>query len=163
MKSAIIYYSYSGNTKKVARILQEQLSQQGAVDEIELQADESKSFFSQAGRAFLHKRTGLRGVNFDLSGYDLICLGTPVWAFGPAPAMNTYLDRCSGVENKEAILFATYGSGAGKEKCLNYMQDILSKKGAKNFKRFSIQQFKVDDKEFILSKTKEITRLSPNG
>jgi NAD(P)H-dependent FMN reductase len=95
-------------------------------------------------------------VNFDLSGYDLICFGTPVWAFGPTPAMNTYLADCSGLEGKEIILFATYGSGAGKERCLNYMQNILAQKGAKGFKRFSIQQFKVNDKEFVLEKIKEI-------
>jgi hypothetical protein len=34
-----------------------------------------------------------------------------------------------------------------------------AKKGAKKFKRISIQQFKVNDKEFVLSKIKEIMRL----
>lgn len=153
MKSAIIYYSYSGNTKKVAEALAEHIKQKGEAEVIELKAqDESASFFGQAARALWRKRAEIVPENFDLSKYDLVCLGTPVWAFGPAPAMNTYLDKCFGLENKEIILFTTYGSGTGNNRCLNYMQDMLSKKGAGSFKRFSIQQFKVTDKEFILAR-----------
>ncbi len=162
MRSIVVYYSYSGNTQKVAGVLSEYLSQKSDVEFIELKGlDESDKFLVQAARAFRHKRATIQPVNFDLSRYDLICMGTPVWAFGPAPAMNTYLDKCFGTEGKSIILFSTYGSGTGNERCLNYMQDILAKKGARDFQKFSIQQFKVNDKEFVLSKIKEATRLPP--
>ena len=164
MQSIIIYYSYSGNTQKVANILMDLLETKGEAQQTELVGlDESKSFFGQCRRAFLRKKATLQPVNFDLSEFDLICFGTPVWGFGSAPAMNAYLDKCSGLEGKSVILFTTYGSGTGNERCLNYIQDILAKKGAKEFNRFSIQQFKVNDKEFVLSKIKEIARLWPNG
>lgn len=160
MKLIIVYYSYSGNTKRVAGILAEHLRQKAEVKLIELNGiDESHNFFKQCFRAFKHKKAKIAPVDLALSNYDLICLGSPVWAFGPAPAMNTYLDRCFGLEAKPVILFTTYGSGTGNERCLQYMQDILSKKGAKNFRRFSIQQSKVNDKGFVLSKIQEITRL----
>ena len=152
MKSVIVYYSYSGNTKKVAGVLAEALRKKGETEELELVAlDEPGSFLGQCGRAFRHMEARIQDVNFDLSKYDLICFGTPVWAFGPTPALNTYLDKCSGIQGKEVILFSTYGSGAGKDKCLDYMQKILSGKGATGFKRFSIQQGKVDKKEFVAS------------
>ena len=157
MKSAIIFYSLTGNTEKVAEILADCLKQASQVDIIKLEAlDESKSFFKQCLRAATKKKANIENVNFDLSNYDLICFGTPVWAFAPVPAINTYLDKCSGLESKDVILFSTYGSGTGKEKCLNYMQNILGKKGAKGFKRFSIQQFKVDNKELVSSTIKEL-------
>ena len=150
MKSIIIFYSYSGNTRKVTNLLAEYLKEKGQTDIIDLRPmDESHSFFGQCRRAFLKKRAKIETVNFNLSGYDLICLGTPVWAFAPTPAMNTYLDKCFGLENKEVILFTTYGSGTGNQRCLNYMQSILTKKGVKHFNRFSIQQFKVNNGEFI--------------
>lgn len=156
MKSVIIYYSYSGNTQKVADILSGYLGQQGEVDFIELKGlDESDKFFSQAMRALRHKRAEIQPVNFNLGSYDLICFGTPVWAFGPAPAMNTYLDKCLGLAGKSVVLFTTYGSGTGNRRCMDYIQDILEKKGAKTFTRFSIQQFKVDDKDFVTSAVKE--------
>jgi flavodoxin len=159
MKNAIIYYSYSGNTKLVAEALSLALSKKGGVQMIDLQArDESHTFFGQCKRAFWHKRAKLKPAKFDLSGYETICFGTPVWAFGPAPAMNAYLDQCSGVAGKKVILFTTYGSGVGNQRCLNFMQALLAKKGVKDFSRFTIQQFKVKDKEFVLS---EIMRLGP--
>jgi flavodoxin len=160
MDSAIVYYSYSGNTKMVSQVLADYLKEKSKTEIVELKSlDESNKFLIQAARAFRHKRARIAEPNFNLSDYDLICFGTPVWAFGPVPAMNTYLDKCFGIEGKEIILFTTYGSGAGNERCLNYMRDILAKKGAKQFRIFSIQQFKVNDREHVLSKIKEMTRL----
>ncbi len=161
MKSIIIYYSYSGNTRKVAEVLAEYL---GSVEIIELKClKEITGFIAQSRKAFWHKTEDIIDVKFDLKEYDLICFGTPVWAFGPAPAMNAYLEKCFGIEGKEIILFATYGSGAGKNRCLNYMQKILSKKGASQFKRLFIQQFRVSAKDDILTRIKEILPLSSNG
>jgi flavodoxin len=160
MKSIIIYYSYSGNTREVAGALSRYLGSKGETEVVELKAlDESDKFLAQAGRALRHKRAEIEPINFDLGKYDLICFGTPVWAFGPAPAMNTCLDKCSGLAGKEIVLFSTYGSGTGNQRCLKFMQAILSKKGAGQFSSFSIPQFKVKDKGFILSQIKEKTRL----
>jgi len=146
----------------VAEILAGYLREKGEVELIELNPlDESKSFFGQCRRAFYRIRAKLAPVNFDLSGYDLICFGNPVWAFAPVPAMNTYLDNCTGAEGKEAVVFTTYGSGSGNTRCLNTMQEALRKKGAKSFKRFSIQQFKVKDSTFVLSQIG--TSLNPIG
>lgn len=161
MKSVIIYYSYSGNTRKVAEVLAEYL---GNAAIIELKClKEITSFIAQSRKAFWRKTAEIIDVKFDLKEYDLICFGTPVWAFGPAPAMNAYLEKCLGLEEKKVVLFATYGSGVGKNRCLNYMQEILTKKGASQLKRFFIQQFRVSEKDYILKQIKEIMPLSPNG
>jgi flavodoxin len=157
MKSIIVYYSYTNNTKKVAEILADYLKEKNnEVELMRLEAKEPFHFFTQAIRGLTHKKAKINPVNFDLKDYDLICFGSPVWAFGPAPAMNTYLNKCFNLEQKEVILFCTYGSGLGKERCLDYMQKILEKKQVKKFGRFSIQQFMVNNKEFILSKIKRI-------
>ena len=130
MKSAIIYYSFSGNTHAVARTLEQFLQTRGSVDVVELQPlDESKSFFGQARRAFFRKEAQLPPMNFDYGAYDMVCVGTPVWAFGPAPAMTTFLKQCSGLQGKEATVFTTYGSGTGNNKCIRMMSEALSKKG----------------------------------
>ncbi len=151
MKSIIVFYSNSGNTGRTAGLLGEFLQARGEVRFCELRPlDESRSFFGQASRAFCRARSAIPEMDFNLGTYDLICLGTPVWAFGPAPAINTYLDRCSGLQGKTAVLFTTYGSGTGNGRCLDYMRRILAGKGAKDFKCFSIQQFKVNDREHVL-------------
>jgi len=150
MKSAIIYYSYTGNTRKIALDLKDYLLNQGSVELIELKAlNESKSFFGQCKRALFRKEAQIEDVKFDLSGFDLVCVGTPVWAFGPAPAVNTFLKKCFGPENKTVVIFTTYGSGAGNGRCIQIIQNLLKQKGVKDFRSFSIQQFRVKDSDFI--------------
>lgn len=140
----------------MASVLVEILKEKGQAEELELVAlDESKSFLGQCQRAFRHKRAKIGEANLDLSQYDLVCFGTPVWAFAPAPALNTYLDKCLGISAKAIVLFSTYGSGTGKERCLDYMQKILSAKGAVSFKRFSIQQSKANKPEFITAEIRK--------
>ncbi len=151
MRFAIIYYSYSGNTKKVAEELKKYLEKQGSVASMEIKAkDETDSFLGQCSRAFFKKEAQIEEIRFDLKDYDLVCLGTPVWAFGPAPAMNAYLEKCSGVEGKTVIAFTTYGSGIGNGRCIHLMEDALQKKGVKKIRTFSVQQFKVNNKDIIL-------------
>jgi len=150
MKSLIVYYSYSGNTGKVAEILKNILSKKGQAEIHQLKPiDESNNFFVQAASAFTGKRARLSNVKFDLSGYDLICLGTPVWAFAPTPAINTFLDKCKNLDGKDAICFTTYKSGAGAKRCLNTMIEKLKQKGAFKISGFSIQQTKVNDTDFL--------------
>ncbi|MCM8796842.1 MAG: NAD(P)H-dependent oxidoreductase [Candidatus Omnitrophica bacterium] len=164
MRIAIIYYSYTGNTRKVAEVLAEFLRLKGGVTVVELKAqDESASFLGQCRRALVKARAKIAPLNLNFSEYDLICLGTPVWAFGPAPAINTFLDSCRGLENKRAVVFTTYGSGAGNKHCLSYLKNALLKKGIKECSQFSVQQFKVADKEFVLANIKAELRLWPNG
>ena len=114
MKSAVVYYSYSGNTRAVAWKLSEILRERGEVEEINVAAtDEPANFLARCNRAITHAKANIitTGLVLDLSDYDLICFGSPVWAFSPAPAMNAYIDQCRGVINKSVILFTTYGSG----------------------------------------------------
>ena len=159
MKSLIVYYSYSGNTKKVANTLKGFLSKKGSVDTFQLEPeDESKSFLGQCIRAFRKKRAIIEKAPFDTAAYDLICIGTPVWAFAPTPAINTYIDGIKNIRGKDALTFVTYGSGAGVEKCLELMKAALREKGAFKVLDLRIQQFKVDDKEFIYKAAEEVIR-----
>lgn len=155
MKSLIIYYSYSGNTKRIAERLKDILSEKGEAKICRLlPTDESNNFFVQAARAFAGKRAILSDVNFDLSGYDLICLGTPVWAFAPTPAINTFLDKIENLDGKDAVCFTTYHSGTGVRRCVNTIIKGLKQKGAFKTADFNIQQFKINDADFVENKIK---------
>lgn len=149
-KALIVYFSYTGNTKIVAEVLAEYLKQEYEVELFRLiDINQSYSFFQQSKSAFKHERAELKEINFDLASYDLICLGTPVWTFTSTPAMNAFLDKCSGIGGKEVVLFTTSG-GIGDESCQGYMQELLSKKEVKSFKNFSVRKHKVQDKELVL-------------
>lgn len=155
MKSLIVYYSNTGNTASTAIILSNILKEKGEVRIVELEAkDEAENFLSKCKRAFFKKRAIIDDVTFDVSSYDLICIGSPVWAFAPTPAIITYLDKIKNLEGKKALAFVTYGSGLGKGRALGYIKEGLRKKGVLIVKDLSISQSKSKDTEFIRDRFK---------
>ncbi|OGW74874.1 MAG: hypothetical protein A2Z72_02435 [Omnitrophica bacterium RBG_13_46_9] len=142
MKTAIIYYSYTGNTHHVTQVIDNILKEMG--DEVVIvrirPLKEATNFLIQCKEAFFDSKPALYRTLLDLKDFDRIFLGSPVWAFKPAPAVNTYLDNCGSLEGKTAVCFVTYGSGAGKEKALEIMEKVLQTKGARVIAKVSFQQ-----------------------
>ena len=150
LKIGIVYYSYSGNTHRVAEILKEILARDNAVDTLRIEAlDESKNFFAQVLRALMKKRATIKELQSDLSEYDLLFFGSPVWAREMPPAMHVYLEKVKGLERKKIVSFVTYGSGLGKTHCLDSMEQVLKQKGATEAARFSLNQMKNNDRTLI--------------
>jgi len=141
MNTAVIYYSLSGKTDKVAKCIIEILTSRGEhADLIRLRpVKEETSFKRQCRDAFFAKKPELIPTTTDLRKYNRIILGTPVWAFKPAPSINTYINMCSSLDAKEAIVFATYGSGVGRNNTLKIMKKMLQTKGAHVTKEILIQ------------------------
>ena len=151
MNIIIVYYSFSGNTHKAAEIIEEILAAQNhSVKRLRIEApNESKNFFIQALRGLTRRKVEISPIQTDLSAYDLIIFGCPVWAADMVPAMRKFLEQASGLSGKPAAAFVTYHSGFGKEHCLDSMQRALKQKGATEISRFSLSQFKVNDRELI--------------
>lgn len=128
MKVAIVFYSFSGNTKSACMYLKENLS----ADLIELKPiPEETSFIKQCKLAFFKVKPELKSVNYDLSGYDFVIFATAVWAFTYTPALRTYFDNVRGLEGKKGACFLTYGSGLGSVKALKELENVLKEKGVR--------------------------------
>lgn len=137
---AIVYYSLTENTKKAAEIIAGGLKQKNISFEIIRIREKKKSgFLINALRALLKIRVEIDETDLDLNRFDKIYFGSPVWAGSPAPALNTFLQVCTGLEGKEVSIFVTYGSGLGKKRTLNIMQNLIRKKGAKVIQNLSVQ------------------------
>lgn len=158
MKTLITYYSYSGNTNKMVGIFAGILRQKGEVDMQRLRPkDEITSFLGQCMAARAGKETDLQdGVIFDASPYDLILLGCPVWALAPTPAMNTYLDKISGLGGKKVIVLLTSGSGLGVKRCFQNIRKILEEKGASRIDEINIPNRKQSDNDFVVSSLRKV-------
>lgn len=158
MKTLITYYSYSGITDKVVKIYSDILSKKGEVTVQRLKPkEEITAFMGQCRAAFARKRAELQeGINFDMGSYDLLLLGSPVWAFAPAPAINTYLDKVSGLEGKRTITLLTSGSGAGVGKCFVNIKNALVKKGVSKVDEINIPNRKMKDEGFIITSLEKI-------
>jgi multimeric flavodoxin WrbA len=158
MKALITYYSYSGITDKIANLYANILREKGEVTIQRLKPkEEITTFIGQCRAAFSRKRAELKdGVNFDVKNYDLLLLGSPVWAFAPTPVINTYLDKISGLEGKRVIVLLTSGSGAGVKKCFSNIKIILENKCASRIDEINIPNRIMSDENSINSSLEKI-------
>jgi len=108
-KTLIVYYSKTGNTKKVAEELSQEL---GAEIEEIIDKKNRKGLINwfRSGRDSMKKvGTEIGEMTKNPEDYDLVILGSPVWGRNMVPAVRTYLEK-----NKEKIkkyaLFVTSGN-----------------------------------------------------
>jgi flavodoxin len=114
MKALVISYSLDWSTGRVAALVQKYLGADGLALEL---ADRrrhrglSKLIWGVA-QVLGKKRPRLRPYEVDLSPYDLVVLGTPVWASSPAPPLATFLAQTP-VTGKKVAVFCCHGGGKG--------------------------------------------------
>jgi flavodoxin len=109
----VVYYSWTGNTGKVARLIAERLS--ADVEHIQdIQPRGGPFAFPAALTASVLKRSPpIRPLTKSVADYDVVILGCPVWASNMATPMRTYIARES-TRIKKAAVFCTLGGSGGK-------------------------------------------------
>jgi len=124
MKVLVVYYSRSGHTRQAAEMLAEKLS----ADLQELVDRSSRKGligWLKSGRdAVKEKEAELAPLERRPEDYDLIVVGTPVWASHPAPAVRTFL-AAHDLTGKRAAFFCTM-SARGGEETFEIMKGLLS-------------------------------------
>lgn len=114
MKRIIIYYSYGGNTRHVAEHMQKALNADLA--EIKTAEPYTGSYNDVVDQGQREVESGflpkLQPVDADLSQYDTVILGTPVWWYTFAPAMASFLSGAD-LSGKKVYPFATNGGWLG--------------------------------------------------
>lgn len=116
MKTLILFYSYGGNTRKAAQILQRETG--GDVAEIETVMPYTGSYNSVVDQGQREVNSGfmpeIKPLSVDISAYDRIFLGTPVWWYTFAPAVKTFLKNFgTSLAGKEIHPFITNGGWIG--------------------------------------------------
>ena len=121
MKTAIIYYSYEGSCAVVAKTIKDALD----ADVFEIKTIDNKKrtgfvkYFWGGKQVIFNNKPALRPLSgfpketFDINAYDLLILGTPVWAGSPAPAIVSFISNTK-ISGKKLALFCSHGGGMGK-------------------------------------------------
>lgn len=125
-KTIIIHFSYTGNTRKIAKLIKNKLN----CDILELKP---KIPYSTNYEKVVEEEQNLEGsnhtpeieeINIDLNNYDRIILGTPVWWYRESPVVRTFLKN-NDLSNKSIVPFATNAGWLGqtfdaiKKECQN--------------------------------------------
>lgn len=111
-KMLVVYYSQLGNTKAVA---QEIATKVGAdIEAIEAVKPYDGDFDATIARCMQEREAGtvveINPVKANVSDYDIIFVGAPVWFGVFAPPMLTYLNQVD-LSGKKVVPFCTFGSG----------------------------------------------------
>jgi len=114
MKVCIIYHSETGNTRHVAQHLASVFD--AKLVEICDLATHSRltRFLIWCKMAHSEDLTKIEPDVIDVSGYDLLIFGSPVWAFKPTPAIHSAINALVGCEGKRAVAFSTHGGRPGQ-------------------------------------------------
>lgn len=126
MKALVVYYSRTGNTRKAGEELAKELSCD--VEEIVDTVNRSGPIgWVMAGKQASSKElTKLRPLEKDLSRYDIVIIGSPVWAGTMSTPVRTLI-----AENKDKLkkvaFFITLG-GTGDASAFRSMEEACGKK-----------------------------------
>lgn len=125
MRILVAYYSWTGHTKQIA----EAIAKACDADLEEIQDVEDRAgFFGYLRSAYhaLTKRIGrIRIAAKDPADYDLVVLGTPVWAWNLSPPMRAYVSE-QAAKFGEVGFFCTEG-GAGGDGVFKQMAELSGK------------------------------------
>ncbi len=108
MRSLVVYYSLKGKTKGVAEYIAKELK--ADMERIEplhpINGEKFMSFYGDRDEFGNDTRTDISPPKHDWKKYDLIVVGTPIWAWAPAPPVHLYLKR-EGIKGKKVAIFST--------------------------------------------------------
>ena len=114
MKSIVIFYSFGGNTRRIAEKIQNAIGADLA--EIQTVTPYTGSYNDVVDQGQREVNKGycpkIQPMDVDLAQYDTIILGTPVWWYTFAPAMHTFLKNTD-LSGKTIYAFATNGGWIG--------------------------------------------------
>lgn len=129
MKALILVHSQTGHTRLFAEKIADALGKAGHqvdIADLETQTPIEKNTMPKP------EDLRLKPVP-EAAGYDLICVGTPVWAFRPAPlALKAIMDMPS-LSGKKFLPIVTMGfpfAGMGGNGALSKMTKLATAKGA---------------------------------
>ena len=112
-KILVAYYSLTGNTKFIAEHIASELN--ADVEEIkpikDLNPNSGSKYFWGGMKATMKSKPKLEDVKFNPLDYDLIIIGSPVWAWTLSPPVRSYCSEFDLKDKKVALFTSSDGDG----------------------------------------------------
>jgi flavodoxin len=114
MKVLVAFYSLEGNTRLLARHIAKTLK----ADVMEVRPVKDmpqkglKKFIFGGRQAMMGAKPDIQPPEKDWKDYDMIFVGTPIWAWTASPPIMSYLSK-SGISGKKVALFCCYEGNSG--------------------------------------------------
>jgi len=136
MKVGLFYYSKTGNTQKIASMIEQKiLANKINIDLIEIQPIKHPGFIKGAYTAFREKELPIKNKDLDMQQYDMLILGSPVWAGKPVPFIQAFLNKSINTKGKKIAFFGTSGGEIEKARLMKEIFEKWSKEKNLHMKR----------------------------
>jgi len=125
MKALVVYYSRTGHTKKAAETISDRLvcDTEEIIDTVDRSGP--RGIICSGRQAMKKELTVIEDMKKDVSSYDIIIVGTPIWVFTMSTPVRTFIREYKD-HFKKVAFFCTYG-GVGVEKTFTDMGDLCGK------------------------------------
>lgn len=138
IRTCVIFYSYSGVTRRVA----EGIRNASGCDLVEVKTKKPYTWLTLFPTGVMRARKQacdpIEPGTIDVSGYDLLIIGTPVWTGKPTPAINAAVKALTGCEGKMAVVFITYLNCPGE--ALEVLSKALTDRGVRVMAEISLDE-----------------------
>jgi hypothetical protein len=122
------YFSYTGNTRRVAQALSVRLRRSCDVQIVEIIPTRKRSYLHWLAYSFVpDSEVEIENPEMDLSPYDVVLLGFPKWTFS-CPPLNSFVRKLRNVTGPKFCLFMTCG-GFDEHRFLRAVAHKLTKVG----------------------------------
>lgn len=124
-KKVIVYYSLTNHTKEAAEWIANKIGADLVRLELvkDLPEHQGKKYMIGGMQASMGMKPPIHKISADLSAYDEIILGTPVWASKCAPAINTFLEDKAVCAKVKSVF--TFSGGGDNDKCIKGLKKKL--------------------------------------
>lgn len=154
-KNLVVYYSFSGNTELAAKTLAECVKADLIKLEDVTKPSRDETYKSGKDASLQGKSWPIKPFKTDLSGYDRIFAGCPVWFGMPTPEFNAFVEQVD-FSGKQVVVFVTLGGGS-PDKAIKTMSDKIAAKGGKIVSSFFVRTKSATTND-IVNKTAEISK-----
>jgi flavodoxin len=106
MKTAVVYYSLDGSTRIAAQVIAQRLNAElYELKEKKTRGKTPAAFMGEAFAAVFGIKSRLQDTfAVQMEDCERICIGTPIWASRPVPAVNTFAASLA-PKGKQVLLF----------------------------------------------------------
>lgn len=154
-KILVVYFSRSGNTK----LLAQEIANYYQASLLALEAKEYpmgvRGLYNSVADS-QQKQALISPEKIELSAYDTLFIGAPIWRYSPAPPAWQFIEN-NNLTNKKVVLFSTFNGGF-KQKYIDEFQILVEAKGGVFISHFYIKRgrmlLQISDEE-LLAKARE--------
>jgi len=147
MRLCIVFHSETGHTKAVADYVAKVLGADLIRVKDCARYNAVTRYLIGASCAHRGDKATIEPDTIDVTPYDLIVIGSPVWAWHPTPAINAAIAILKGCEKKFSIIYATSGGMPGET--LNFMKQALEGRGVTVLSTFHFNRKEVRDEKIL--------------